>query len=139
MNDDNTATNIGTVTLDDNDISVNHNGYYDSTIYADNITSTVSNIDYGSSSEMSIGNNNNSASSTKIYIVEEWQSKKPIKMDNGLTISLEKDLINYDDIKKKVMNKLSEVHPDLVVRMGINHENIKLMKSEVNLEINKGT
>ena len=37
------------------------------------------------------------------------------------------------------MNKLSEVHPDLVVRMGINHENIKLMKSEVNLEINKGT
>ena len=74
---------------------------------------------------------------SKVFIVKPWQSKKPIEIEDGLWISLEEDLISNDDLKKKILDKLSETDPDILIRIGVNPDNIKLVKSEVNLEINK--
>lgn len=73
----------------------------------------------------------------KIYIVEPWQSRNPVKVQNGLWVSLENDLISNDELKQRILDKLDEVRPDVIVKLGINPDNIKLVKSEVNLEINK--
>lgn len=86
------------------------------------------------SNEIVIGNNEDKQ---KIYIVEPWQSRKPIKVKDGLWVSLEQDLISNDEIKKQILEKIEDEHPDLAIKMGLNPDNIKLVKSEVNLEINK--
>ncbi len=76
---------------------------------------------------------------SKVYIVEPWQSKCPIQVEDGLWISLEKDLISTGELKEKIMNKLEETHPEIVIKMGINKDNMKLVKREVNLEIKSGS
>lgn len=73
----------------------------------------------------------------KIYIVEPWQSRHPIKVKDGLWVSLEHDLISNEEIKRQIMERLEEEHPDAVVKMGVNPKNVKIVKSEVTLEINK--
>ncbi len=73
----------------------------------------------------------------KIYIVEPWQSKKPIHVKNGLWVSLEKDLISYDEIKIDIIRVLDDIHPDISLKVGMNPDNITLVKNEVTLEINK--
>lgn len=99
----------------------------------DTITLTGSTV--APSTSVSLGETDNTKQ--KIYIVEPWQSKKPIQIDDGLWVSLEKDLISTDELKRKIIDKLEETNPDIVVKIGINPDNLKLVKSEVNLEINK--
>lgn len=71
----------------------------------------------------------------KIYVVEPWQSKNPIQVEEGLWVSLEKDLISNDELKQKIMDKLEETNPEILIKMGLNSDNMKLVKREVNLEI----
>lgn len=71
----------------------------------------------------------------KIYVVEPWQSKNPIQVEEGLWVSLEKDLISTDELKQKIMDKLEETNPEILIKMGLNSDNMKLVKREVNLEI----
>lgn len=73
----------------------------------------------------------------KIYIVEPWQSKNPIKVEDGLWVSLEKDLVSNDALKQKIMDRLEETNPEILIKMGINVDNMKLVKREVNIEINQ--
>lgn len=73
----------------------------------------------------------------KIYIVEPWQSKNPIKVQEGLWVSLEHDLVSYDEIKRIIIKKLMDDNPDALIKMGINIDNVKLVKNEVNIEINR--
>jgi hypothetical protein len=73
----------------------------------------------------------------KIYIVEPWQSSNPIKIDEGFWISLERDIVSTDDLKRKILKKLEDTHPEVILTTGLNIQNIKLVKSEFNLEINK--
>lgn len=73
----------------------------------------------------------------KIYIVEPWQSKNPILIKEGLWISLESDLIPYEEIKTEISKVLDELHPDISIKYGCNSSNITLVKNEVSLEINK--
>ena len=71
----------------------------------------------------------------KIYIVEPWQTKNPIFVKSGLCVSLEKDLISYDEIKVDIINVLNEKRPDISLKLGLNPNNISLVKHEVSLEI----
>ena len=71
----------------------------------------------------------------KIYVVEPWQSKNPIQVEEGLWVSLEKDLISNDELKQKIIDKLEETNPEILIKMGLNSDNMKLVKREVNLEI----
>lgn len=73
----------------------------------------------------------------KIYIVEPWQSSNPIKIDEGFWISMERDIVSTDDLKRKILKKLEDTHPEVILTTGLNIQNIKLVKSEFNLEINK--
>ena len=100
-----------------------------------NGTITLTGSTVAPSTSVSLGETDNTKQ--KIYIVEPWQSKKPIQIDDGLWVSLEKDLISTDELKRKIIDKLEETNPDIVVKIGINPDNLKLVKSEVNLEINK--
>lgn len=125
------------MTLIDSQIN---NGYpeYDDSFLNDTTCITSSNIQTWSitpGSNVILGED--LSEKHKIYIVEPWQSRKPIKVKEGLWISLEHDLIPNDEIKREIINKIEEMHPDIIIRAGINHDNIKLVKSEVNIEINK--
>lgn len=71
----------------------------------------------------------------KIYIVEPWQTSNPIFVKSGLCVSLEKDLISYDEIKADIINVLNEERPDISLKLGLNSNNISLVKHEVSLEI----
>lgn len=71
----------------------------------------------------------------KIYIVEPWQSRKPIVIEGGLHISLEEDLISQEELKEKILENLSVTHPETIVKVGLNPDNIKLVRNEVTIEI----
>lgn len=71
----------------------------------------------------------------KIYIVDPWQTRNPIFIKHGLCVSLEKDLIPYDEIKVDIINVLNEERPDISLKLGLNPNNISLVKHEVSLEI----
>jgi len=73
----------------------------------------------------------------KIYIVEPWQSRKPIMIDGGLYVSFEEDLISTKELKEKILNSISETHPEITVKIGLNPNDIKLVKNEVTIEIKK--
>jgi len=72
-----------------------------------------------------------------VYIVEPWQSRKPIDVGNGMHVSLEDDLIPQQELKEKILEKMSETHPEHIIKVGMNPDNIKLVKNEVTIEIRK--
>lgn len=74
----------------------------------------------------------------KIYLVKPWQSRNPINITDGLYVSLERDLISNEEIKDLILKKLEDTYPEILLKAGINRDKIKLIKSEVNIEINKG-
>lgn len=124
------------ITLDVNAIDIN--SVYDTNVCGDLtlVADGISDISWKyADSEIKIGMDDESKH--KIYIVEPWQSKNPIHVDEGLCVSLESDLIPTDEIKRKILDKLEETNPEIVIKMGMNPDNMTLTKSEVNIEINK--
>lgn len=95
-------------------------------------SSSSSNISYSST----IGDDSNDKK--KIFIVQPWQSKNPIEIENGFWISLEEDMLSHDEVKKCIISKLSENHPDIIFKLGTDPDNVKLVRKDVTLEINKG-
>jgi len=87
--------------------------------------------------DLTIGDNN--TNKQKLYIVEPWQSRNPIEVKDGLWISLPSDMISNDEIKTYILDKLIETNPEILIKIGLNVDNIKLVKSEVTLEINRST
>jgi hypothetical protein len=71
----------------------------------------------------------------KIYICEPWQTTNPIDLGDGLIASFPDDMISEEELKKKVYNKLEELHPDKAIKLGLNEENITLRKKSVTIEI----
>lgn len=65
----------------------------------------------------------------KIYICELWQTKKPIDLGDGLIASFPEDMLSEEELKKKVYNKIEELHPDKAIKLGLNEENISLRKN----------
>lgn len=114
-----TQSNYGSITYSQPSYSIG-------TVGVKGISNTVSSVNIGYIDQ----------SKQKIYIVEPWQSNNPINVDGGMWISLEKDLISYDQLKRKIFDKLEETNPDILVKIGLNQNNIQLVKREVNLEIN---
>lgn len=70
-----------------------------------------------------------------IYIVEEWQSKNPIKFDNGLVISFENDLYTTAELEELVYNKIEEHYPEKAIKLGLNKDNIQIRKLSPTIEI----
>lgn len=100
----------------------------------------------GSSSESTIASKlwasdiigDKSTSKNKLYLVQPWQSKNPMKIDDFLWVSTEEDLISDSEIKSAILNKLSEEFPDVYLKLGTNAEKVKLVRRDVTLEINMG-
>ena len=131
-----TITLLGSTVTNGNGIyTLNPSSYGSITLSPSFNTLGINGSSIQASNSVSLGDLD--ATKQKIYIVEPWQSKKPMQIEEGLWVSLEKDLISTDELKKKIMEKLEETNPDVVIKMGINPDNMKLVKSEVNLEINK--
>jgi hypothetical protein len=112
--------------------------------------STISNINsYGNTISCCNGSSNSiqpvlasnvvlgdsSSTKKKLYITEIWQTKNPIRIDDNLIVSLEKDLISNDEIKTKILSIIENEHPDVYLQLGLDNKNIKLVKNEVTLEI----
>ena len=72
---------------------------------------------------------------TKIFICEKWQSRNPIDLGDGLFASFPDDMLTDDELRKKVYNKIEELHPDKAIKLGLNEENIALIKKSVTIEI----
>mgnify|MGYP005640372225 CR=1 FL=1 len=70
-----------------------------------------------------------------VFICEKWESKNPIEIENGLFISLEKDLIDLNSIKKKILSAIMDSHPDLYIKMGSNEDNLVIKKRSFPIEI----
>lgn len=71
----------------------------------------------------------------KVYICEKWQSRNPIDMGDGLYISSPEDMLSDSDLKKKVYNKLEDLHPEKTIKLGMNEDNIALRKKSVTIEM----
>lgn len=70
-----------------------------------------------------------------IYIIEEWQSKNPIKFDNGLIISFENDLYTNAELEELVYNKIEEHYPEKAIKLGLSKDNIQIRKLSPTIEI----
>jgi len=79
-----------------------------------------------------------STDKVKLFIVEPWQSRKPIEIESGLFVSLEADMISDSELKYSIIKKLTEDHPDVLLKIGVDANNVKLVRKDVTLEINMG-
>ena len=123
--------NIGTSLVTSNS-TMHHNGGYANSMNSHGWTLASNGMTYQNST--TIGDSDNKK--CKIYIVDKWQSKRPIHIKDDLWISFGDDLIPYEELKKDIVEKICETHPELVVKIGFNTDEIKLVKREVTLEIN---
>ena len=109
---------------------------YDSCISGNVLVSGSTSFSHGySQNNLVLGDSD--TDKTKLYIVETWQSRNPIKINEGLWVSLENDIIPNDEIKTYILDKLIETNPEILIKLGLNADNVKLVKTEVTLEINK--
>jgi len=75
------------------------------------------------------------AGKEKIYIVEPWQSSNPIKVNEHIWISLEKDLISMTTIKKEIYKTIEETFPEIFIKIGFDFSKLAIVKREVTLEV----
>jgi len=149
MEENNTLISSTMVSLSDGDVfntsvntlSLNTTGYNLHTLNSSQNVVIVDSSNYMGASKLISGSSlwigDSDEKKHKIYIVEPWQSSNPIKIDEGFWISLERDIVSTDDLKRKILKKLEDTHPEVILTTGLNIQNIKLVKSEFNLEINK--
>lgn len=149
MEENNTLISSTMVSLSDGDVfntscnslSLNTTGYNLHTLNSSQNVVMVDSSNYMGTSKLISGSTlwigDSDEKKHKIYIVEPWQSSNPIKIDEGFWISLERDIVSTDDLKRKILKKLEDTHPEVILTTGLNIQNIKLVKSEFNLEINK--
>jgi hypothetical protein len=91
----------------------------------------------------SVSNRNNNlvigtetgSGTTEVYVVEEWQSKKPIEVGNGLYVSFEEDLITADEIQELVYAKIEETYPEKAIKLGMDKNNLTIRKLSLPIEI----
>jgi len=79
----------------------------------------------------SIGDNQGT---TNIYICEEWESKKPIKIRDGLYVSLKEDLYSMGELESEIKTLISDNYPETAIKLGIN-ENIVIKKHSYPIDI----
>lgn len=71
---------------------------------------------------------------TDIYVVEKWQSHKPIDMGDGLYTSFKEDLLTSTEIKELIYNKLEDQHPEKAIKVGLNKD-LTVRKYSIQIEI----
>jgi len=69
----------------------------------------------------------------EIYIVEKWQTKSPIIIDDDLIISLKKDILSKDELHKKIMDKINDEYPEIALKIGA--DKLKIRKLSIPIEI----
>ena len=90
-------------------------------------TSTNGNALYDSSYE-----NNKS----NIYICEEWESKKPMKIKDGMFVSLKEDLYSVEELEDIVLKKIENEYPEALIKLSTNTDSINIKKHSIPIEIN---
>ena len=83
-----------------------------------------------------IGEQSNEAKLTLFQIDYEWQSRKPIKIREGLILSKEEDLISDKEIKNMILEHFSETDPDLILKMDCNIDKLEIRKKSFPIEVN---
>lgn len=70
---------------------------------------------------------------TVLYIVQPWQSKRPIKIEEGLYVSLKKDIYTIDEIREKIVKSIVEEYPE--IHVGLLGDEIEVRQYSTNIEI----
>jgi len=124
------VNDVSTVAITD-DLSINDSLIVDaiSSINGYGYDTSIANVD----DSIVIGETDNKK--MKVYICEKWQSTDPIDLGDGLYASLPEDMLSDSDLKKKVYNKLEELYPEKVIKLGMNEDNLSLRKKSVTIEI----
>ena len=60
----------------------------------------------------------NGSNNIRLYKVDEYQTSNPIRLSNGLILSLESDLLDSDSIKKNIIDELAEKYPESYLKLG---------------------
>ena len=82
-----------------------------------------------------LGTNNNESTDTDIYVVEKWQSRKPIDMGDGLYTSFREDLLSPAEIQELIYSKLEDQYPEVAIKHGMDKNNITIRKLSLPIEI----
>ncbi len=70
-----------------------------------------------------------------IYICEEWETKKPIKIKDGMCASFKEDLYSLEEIQEIVYNKIEEEYPEKAIKIGLNKDSLRVRKHSIPTEI----
>lgn len=71
---------------------------------------------------------------TDLYVVEKWQSRKPIDMGDGLYTSFKEDLLSQEEIQEMIYSKLEDQYPEKAIKVGLN-KSITIRKYSIPIEI----
>ncbi len=81
-------------------------------------------VDNLTTKTLSVGIDKNSK--IRLLIVEPWQSNRPIKIKENLWVSLEEHLIDPSEIKRDILDVLSESEPDIYLKVGADVESLSV-------------
>ena len=70
-----------------------------------------------------------------IYVCEEWESKKPIKIKEGMFVSFKDDLYSVNELEDMVLKKIEDEYPEALIKMGLNKDSINIKKHSIPIEI----
>jgi len=73
---------------------------------------------------------------SNIYICEEWESKKPMKIKDGMFVSLKEDLYSVEELEDIVLKKIENEYPEALIKLGTNIDSINIKKHSIPIEIN---
>lgn len=88
-----------------------------------------------SNNNLILGTNNNESGDTDIYVVEKWQSRKPIDMGDGLYTSFREDLLSPEEIQELIYSKIEDQYPEIAIKHGMEKNNITIRKVSLPIEI----
>ena len=88
-----------------------------------------------SNNDLVLGVDDLSSGEVDVYVVEKWQSKKPIEVGNGLYVSFEEDLYTKSEIQEMVYAKIEEEYPEKAIKLDLNKDNLTIRKLSLPIEI----
>jgi len=82
-----------------------------------------------------LGQNSSDECGADIFICEEWETKKPIKIKEGMFASFKEDLYSVSELQEMVYNKIEEDYPEKAIKLGLNKDSLTLRKHSIPIEI----
>lgn len=113
-----------------NSVSITNNNTISTNIATDGTNALISK-DYV---DLKIGGD--TENTIVLYICEEWQTKKPIKLENGLILSEKNDLYSNAELQEMIYDVIQDQYPEKAIKLGLNSNEIAVIKWSPGLEIN---